>query len=91
MSDYFLGKCSLIVGDDQFSGISTHFWGVILGSTDRVFGILLQIHQIFFGRGQTLPPLFGNGNGWDCMVSGWGEVQNTLRCLKLENPIERNF
>ena len=28
MNDYFLGKCSLIVGDDPFWGISAHFWGV---------------------------------------------------------------
>ena len=27
VSDYFLGKCSLIVGDDQFWGISAHFFG----------------------------------------------------------------
>ena len=28
VNDYFLGKCSLIVGDDQFWGISAHFLGV---------------------------------------------------------------
>ena len=28
VGDYFLGKCSLIVGDDQFWGISAHFLGV---------------------------------------------------------------
>ena len=33
--DYFLGKCSLIVGDDQFWGISAHF----LGGTLPSFGL----------------------------------------------------
>ena len=28
VNDYFLGKCSLIVGCDQFWGISNHFLGV---------------------------------------------------------------
>jgi len=28
VNDYFLGKCSLIVGDDPFWGISDHFLGV---------------------------------------------------------------
>ena len=28
VSDYFLRKCSLIVGDDQFWGISAHLLGV---------------------------------------------------------------
>ena len=30
VSDYFLGRCSLIVGDDQFLGRSAHFLGGIL-------------------------------------------------------------
>ena len=27
LNDYFLGKCSLIVGEDQFLGRSAHFFG----------------------------------------------------------------
>ena len=69
VNDYFLGKCSLIVGDDQFWGISTPFWGVndhylgwviTLGSTDRVFGILLQIHQKILAWVRPPPPF------WQC-------------------------
>ena len=43
VSDYFLGKCSLIVGDDQFWGRSAHFLGGILslfGLSDAWVGFL---------------------------------------------------
>ena len=43
MNDYFLGKCSLIVGDDQFWGISAHFLGgkwSLFGLSDAWVGFL---------------------------------------------------
>ena len=38
-----------------------------LGSTDTVFGILLQIHQKNLGRGQTPPPLLAIPGFWDLL------------------------
>ena len=88
MNDYFLGKCSLIVCDDQFWGISTPFLGVndhylgsviTLGSTDRVFGILLQIHKKNLGMGQTPHP-FGNARIFKAPITASGENLFKISC-----------
>ena len=63
VNDYFLRKCSLIVGDDKFWGISAHFLGGKLpsfGLSDAwvgFLGILLQIHQKILAWVRP-PPLF---------------------------------
>ena len=35
VNDYFLGKCSLVIGEDQFLGRSAHF----LGGKLSLFGL----------------------------------------------------
>ena len=66
VNDYFLGKCSLIVGVDQFWGGSAHFLGGILslfGLSDARVGFLGYTYKSTkksWHGSDPPPPFFGN-------------------------------
>ena len=65
VNDNFLGKCSLIVGDDQFWGISAHLLGgkwSLFGLSDAWVGFLGYTYKSTkkSWHGSDPPPFFGN-------------------------------